>query len=231
MGSQYIDVVIFALVAVFIGLRLRSVLGRRTGNERPPRQFGPMNGSAGGPVNGGTVTPLRRGNGNYAPPVIEGKAVPVGGGGPGTELASIQAVDPSITPESFLAGARGAFAMVLRAFAQGDENALRPLLSDEVFENFARVIRGRRDAGEVCSNQLVDLVSAEIVEAEMAGRDAHVTVRFVSQQVIAVKDAHGAVVEGDPSKTVQVTDLWTFARDPRSRDPNWTLIATRSQDE
>ncbi len=229
MGSQYIDVVIFALVAIFIGLRLRSVLGRRTGNERPPPQFGPMNGSAGGPVNGGTVTPLRPGSGSYAPaPIIEGKAVPVAANAP-PGLAAIQALDPSITVDSFLGGARAAFAMILDAFTRGDEAALRPLLSDEVFENFARVIHNRRDAGETCHNQLVNVVSAEMAEAEMVGRNAHITVRFVSHQIIVVKDAHGQVVEGDPAQTVQVTDLWTFARDPRSRDPNWTLVATRSE--
>ena len=228
MGSQYIDVVVFALVAVFIGLRLRSVLGRRTGNERPPPQFGPTGGAPGGPVNGGTVTPLRPGAGSYAPPIIEGKAVPVGASAP-AGLAAIQALDPSITAETFLGGARAAFAMILQAFTHGDENALRPLLSDEVFENFGRVIRNRKDAGETCLSQLVSLVSAEIAEAEMVGNEAHITVRFVSDQVIVVKDAHDQVVEGDPGKTVRLTDVWTFARDPRSRNPNWTLVATRSE--
>ena len=77
----------------------------------------------------------------------------------------------------------------------------------------------------------MSIVSADIVEAVLLERQARITVRFISQQVIVVKDAQGAVVEGDPAKTVQVTDLWTFARDPRSRDPNWILVATRSQDE
>jgi predicted lipid-binding transport protein (Tim44 family) len=230
MGSQYVDVVIFALVAIFIALRLRSVLGRRTGNERPPQQLGPLNGSPGGSTGGpmgGNVTPLRPSSGSYGAPVIEGRAVPVAAADP--KLASIQAVDPSITADAFLGGARAAFAMILQAFAHGDENALRPLLSDEVFENFARVIHNRRGAGETCENQLVSIVSAEIVEGQMLGREAHVTVRFVSNQIIVVKDAQGAVIEGDPATTVQLTDVWTFSREPRSRNPNWTLVATRSE--
>jgi predicted lipid-binding transport protein (Tim44 family) len=232
MGSQYVDVVVFALVAIFIALRLRSVLGRRTGNERPPPQFGPtggpLNGSSGGSVGGGNVTPLRPGaSSSFGGPIVEGRAVPVPAADP--HLASIQAIDPSITADTFVGGARAAFAMILQAFAHGEEAALRPLLSDEVYENFARVIHNRRDAGETCENQLVNIVSAEIVEGEMVGRDAHVTVRFTSHQIIVVKDAQGAVVEGDPAKTVQLVDVWTFSRDPRSRNPNWTLIATRSE--
>jgi predicted lipid-binding transport protein (Tim44 family) len=227
MGSQYFEVLVFALVALFIGLRLRSVLGRRTGNERQPPQFGAP-GVGPGPSN---VTPLR--------PATEPRAVgPIVDVGPippsdpvAAGFASIRSVDPSITADGFLSGAGAAFDMILRAFAQGDETALRPLLADDVFQNFTKVIRARREAGETCENKLVRIVSGEIVEAGMAGRFARVTVRFVSQQIIVVKDAQGAVVEGDADKTVQLTDLWTFERDPRSKDPNWALVATRSQDE
>ncbi len=222
--SHYIDVVIFAMVAIFIGLRLRAVLGRRTGNERPPPQFGtPMNGN---------VTPLRPAADVRGPgPVIEGVAVPAGETGVAATLGRIQALDPSLTPEMFMGGARAAFEMIVGAFTKGDETTLRPLLSEEVFNNFAGVIRARRDAHETCENRLVRIVSADIVEAELLERQARITVRFISQQIIVVKDAQGAVVEGDPNKAIQVTDLWTFARDPRSRDPNWILVATRSQDE
>jgi len=221
--SHYIDVIIFAMVAVFIGLRLRAALGKRTGNERPPQQLGPAS---------GTVTPFRpasdaRGTG----PVIEGTVAPTGEAAVAATLARIQSVDPTLTPDAFMGGARAAFAMILGAFTKGEEAALRPLLSDEVFGNFHQVIEARHAANEVCENQLVRVVAAEIVEAELTDRQARITVRFVSQQVIVVKNAAGAVVEGDPDKTVQLTDLWTFARDPRSRDPNWLLIATRSQEE
>ena len=229
MGSGYVDVVVFALIAIFVGLRLRSVLGRRTGNELPPSQFGrfggsPRPGQSGGPD--GSVVPLRP----NSSPIIEGSAVPVADP-VAAGLARIQALDPSITAEGFAEGARSAFAMILDAFAKGDEPALRPLLADETFQNFVQVIRQRHEAGETCDNHLVRIASADIVEADLAGRMARITVRFVTQQVIVVKDAHGAVVEGDPAKQVQVTDLWTFARDPQSRDPNWALVATRSPDE
>ncbi len=232
MGSNYVDVVVFALIAIFIGLRLRSVLGRRTGNEQPPSRFRGFGGSGGnGAPDGpsGVVTPLRPQTRSEGP-IIEGTAVPaadpVAAG-----MARIQALDPTITADTFTGGARQAFAMILEAFAKGDEPVLRPLLADDVFQNFVRVIRQRREAGETCDNHLVRVVSAEVVEADMVGREARITVRFVSQQVIVVKNAQGEVVEGDPAKQVQVTDLWTFGRDPRARDPNWALVATRSQDE
>jgi len=222
-GSHYIDVIIFAMVAIFIALRLRSVLGRRTGNERPPQQLGQARSN---------VTPFRppadvRG----APPVIDGTATPVGETAVATTLARIQQIDPSVTPDSFLGGARGAFEMILASFAKGDEASLRPLLSDEVYANFDSVIQSRRKSHETCENQLVRIVAAEIVEAELTERMARITVQFTSQQIIVVRDAQGAVVEGDPAKPVQLIDLWTFARDPRSRDPNWILVATRSQEE
>lgn len=233
MGSNYVDVVVFALIAIFIGLRLRSVLGRRTGNEQPPSRFrgfgGGGNGNSPPDGPGGVVTPLRP-QARTDGPVIEGSAVPaadpVAAG-----MARIQVLDPSITADAFTGGAQHAFAMILDAFAKGDEPTLRPLLADDVFQNFVRVIRQRREAGETCDNHLVRIASAQVVEADMAGRQARITVRFVSQQVIVVKSPQGEVVEGDPAKQVQVTDLWTFARDPRSRDPNWVLVATRSQDE
>ncbi len=227
MGSQYFEVLVFALVALFIGLRLRSVLGRRTGNERQPPQFGAP-GVGPGPSN---VTPLRpAADGRAAGPIIDVGPIPPSDPVT-TGFASIRSIDPSITADGFLGGAGAAFEMILRAFAQGEETVLRPLLADDVFQNFAKVIRARHEAHETCENKLVRIVSADIVEAGMAGRFARVTVRFVSQQIIVVKDAQGTVVEGDANKTVQLTDLWTFERDPRSKDPNWALVATRSQDE
>lgn len=222
-GSHYVDVIIFAMVAIFIALRLRSVLGRRTGNERPPQQIGAPRTN---------VTPLRQTAEPRAPgPVIDGVATPVADGGTAAALARIGQLDPTFAPDAFLGGARAAFEMILAAFAKGEETALRPLLSDEVFGNFHGVIQSRRDAHETCDNQLVRIASADIVEADFAGAMARVTVRFASQQIIVVRDAQGAVVEGDPAKTAQLVDLWTFARDPRSRDPNWILVATRSQEE
>ena len=216
-GSQFIDIILFAMVAIFLGLRLRSVLGRRTGAERPPMTSG-FNRPAAKPADNVVDMANRRA------PAPAASSLPSG-------LAEIAAVDPSFSWEGFQKGAAAAFEMILRAFTQGDEASLRPLLADAVFQNFTQAIRARAEAGEVSLSELVRLESAELVEAGMNGRTASVTMRFVSQQVIVIKDAEGRVVEGDPSQPVQITDVWTFARDTRSRSPNWVLAATRSSQE
>jgi len=218
MNDQFIDIILFAMVAVFLGLRLRSVLGRRTGAEPPAA---------------GVVRPAPRPAGDT---VIElpTRRRPANGGADGviaSGLAAIAAVDPRFTPEGFVEGSKRAFAMIVEAFAKGDERSLRPLLSDEVFRNFQQAVAARRQAGEICQSELEQIVSADIVEALSDGPTARIVMRFVSRQLILVRDAAGAVVEGNPDQNVRLTDLWTFARDLRSADPNWLLVATRSQEE
>ena len=229
-GSQFIDIILFAMVAVFLGLRLRSVLGRRTGNEPPPPEarFG---GRPGTPANGAAVPDAvvdlaqRR-----QWPAAEPERLPPSNSLAG-RLAQIGAIDRRFDPQSFAQGARMAFEMIVRAFAQGDEATLRPLLSDEVYENFSAAIRARQQAGETSQSEVQRVESAEIVEAHFDGRMARIDMRFVSYQLIVVKDATGAVVEGDPSRPVRLIDLWSFARDVRSTNPNWLLVATSSHDE
>ncbi|HLN25361.1 MAG TPA: Tim44/TimA family putative adaptor protein [Patescibacteria group bacterium] len=221
-GSQFIDIIFFAMVAVYLGLRLRSALGKRTGNERPPAERG----FTGGPPPD-NVVPMNQPRPAAAAPVAS--APPAGSVAAG--VAEIVRADSSFSPEAFKSGAAAAFEMIVRAFAQGDEATLRPLLADEVFENFSHAIRSRKEAGEVCQSELVTLSEVDLVDAGMDGRIARVTVRFVSQQIIVIKDAAGTVVEGDPSRTTQIIDLWGFARDTRSRSPNWLLVATASHDE
>ncbi len=229
-GSQFIDIILFAMVAVFLGLRLRSVLGRRTGHEAPPPEarFGgrggtPANGSAGAD----TVVDLAQRRQKAPEPFeVQPSANTLAG-----RLAQIGAADRSFEPQAFVQGAGMAFEMIVRAFAQGDESTLRPLLSDEVFENFSSAIRARQQAGETSQSELQRIESADIVEARMDGRTARIDVRFVSRQLIVVRDASGAVVEGDPAQPVRLVDLWSFARDTRSTNPNWLLVATSSHDE
>jgi predicted lipid-binding transport protein (Tim44 family) len=236
-GSQFIDIILFAMVAVFLGLRLRSVLGRRTGNERPPAELGfdrTKNGTAATPPSNAAATPpgnnvIDMGQRRRAPADSGGEA-PVGGT-LGAGLDQISRADPNFTAEGFLEGARAAFEMIVQAFARGDDATLRPLLADEVFDNFVQAIQGRAAAHEICQSELLHIVSADLVDASMDGRIARISVRFVSQQIIVVRDAHGNVIEGDPAHPAQIIDLWSFARDPRSPNPNWLLVATRSLDE
>jgi predicted lipid-binding transport protein (Tim44 family) len=212
---QFVDIIFFAMVAAFLVLRLRSVLGRRTGQERPP----------GSRPDGDNVValPERRG------PAPSFEAPP--GSEIAQNLALIQNADPSFTPDSFMGGARAAFGMIVAAYAAGDAPALRPLLSDEVFRNFSTAIDTRRTAGETLDTEVVKLKSMDVTEARMDGSNALVTVTFVSDQVNVVRDAQGHVVDGDPSRIAEVTDIWTFARDTRAKDPNWLLVATRIPDE
>jgi predicted lipid-binding transport protein (Tim44 family) len=211
----FIDIVLFAMVAVFLVLRLRSVLGRRTGTERRRE-----------------LVERTAGAENVVSLPERGKPVEANGGAaPGSVAAGIAAIrtaDPSFDPEGFLRGARGAFEMILGAFAAGDTATLRPLLADEVYEPFADAIRARQEAKQVHETNLLSIKSADIAEAELDGRIAHVTVRFASDQTHATRDAEGRIVDGDPEKVAEKTDFWTFARDTHASDPNWQLVTTRS---
>ena len=227
-GSQFIDIIIFAMIAVFLGLRLRSVLGRRTGEEPPPPAGDPTFGNGANPAGNGstartdTVVQLAQ----RRRPVVSQAEAPLAVG-----LSLIAAADASFSAEHFLSGAARAFEMIVQAFAAGDVNTLNPLLSPEVFENFQQAIRSRQEAGETCFSKLEEIVTTELIEATIVGGQARITVRFVSRQLILIKNASDQVVEGNPDRAVQITDLWTFARVLRSSNPNWLLVATSSQDE
>jgi len=217
-GFQFLDLVFFAAVAVFLVMRLRSVLGRRTGTEQRRDPF------AGAPAQGQPAAVPPR-------PLPDLSAKPAVGAEPplGAGIARIREADPSFEEAHFTAGARTAFEMILHAFAAGDAATLRPLLSDEVFANFNGAIEERRKAGHVLTTTLVGIRSLDVIEADLQGRNAVVTVKIVSDQINVTQDAAGKTIEGDPTAVTSITDIWTFSRNTRSRDPNWTLVATRSQ--
>lgn len=225
-GLAFFDIVFFALVAGFLILRLRSVLGRRTGNENRERWTPRLPRS----TPGQPAPAAERGNDNVTPfPGREpAKAeAPAPGGSPlDAALTQIRLADPSFEPAGFAEGARSAFEMIVTAYAQGDTATLRPLLADDVYDNFAAAIRGRQDAKQTLETTLIAIKSAEIVEARIEGRTAFVTVKFVSEQVNVTRNAAGEVVDGDPNRVTIVTDVWTFARNTRSTDPNWALVQT-----
>jgi len=138
------------------------------------------------------------------------------------------AVDGSFDVKHFLAGARAAYEMIVTAFAAGDRRTLRGLLSREVYDGFEAAIRERESRGEIVETRFVSIDKADITGAELRGRAAQITVRFVSQLVSVTHHRSGAVIEGSPDKVTDVTDVWTFARDVVSRDPNWKLVATEA---
>jgi len=237
---QLFDIILFALIAIFLVLRLRSVLGRRDGHDG-----GPQDKSKGKPA-----APLRRdalgrpvGNDGEDDNVIElpgmrrdetsaQPAAPAADETFGYEgllaegIKTIRKTDPAFNPKEFLHGARMAFEMILNAYAAGDLKTLKNLLSAEVYGGFAQAIEEREAKDHTLQETLVGFKSAELMEADVDGRDVALTVKFVSEQISALMDANGAVIEGDPAKVVTATDFWTFARSLKSRNPNWTLVAT-----
>ena len=144
-------------------------------------------------------------------------------------LALIREAEPGFDKEGFLAGARGAFEMVVTSFSAGDTETLRPLLSDEVFDNFSQAIAERTEKKQTLETTLVGIRSADIIEASMDGRVAFLTMKVVSEQINVTRDEAGEVSDGNPTHVATVTDIWTFAHNTRSRNPNWTLVATDSQ--
>jgi predicted lipid-binding transport protein (Tim44 family) len=221
--------VIFALVALFVAYKLRSVLGMRSDSDRPA---------------GGLLAPLRRAPAptpSLAPVDAAATIAPVPAA-PSAErwtgaadpeawsgLDAIVAEDRNFAPETFLSGARAAYEIVVHAFAAGDASTLRGLMAPEAFANFDNAIRARAAAGHVLSTTVVSIDGATIKAAQLAGSNAQINVRFASKLASVTRDRAGAVVEGSPTEVADHLDLWTFVRDVRSRDPHWLLTATQAE--
>ena len=218
---QLLDIILFAAVAGFLLFRLRSVLGRRTGNERRrPDPFAPK------PPVGTPVAPVVPSLFDAAPPTAA-PVTPVSA--PGNEgIAALQAADPSFTPDAFLTGSRTAFTLILQSFASGDTAALQPLLGPDVYAAFTQAIQARNAAKETHDTKVIAIKSATIEHIAIEGGTSLVTVKLVSDQIIDTRDAGGKMIEGDAETPVEKTDFWTFSRLLRARNPNWTLVATHS---
>ena len=231
--SSFIEILILAVVAGFIGLKLYGSLGRRTGHEEtPPRQtqapeagddnIVPLPGRA---PTGAIPRPADAETGR--PPDDE-LGRPPDDAGLAAGLTRIKIADPSFERDQFLSGARGAFEMIVTAFAKGELDDLKGLASPSVLASFAGAVGDRKVAGHVRDLTLIAIHDAAIIEAEVERRVARVTLRFRSEQIDVTRDAAGAVVDGNPKEPRRIEDIWTFERDTRARDPNWTLVATRS---
>ncbi|MDP6804093.1 MAG: Tim44/TimA family putative adaptor protein [Rhodospirillales bacterium] len=226
MGDGFIDIIFFAMIAAFLVLRLRSVLGRRDGHES-----GHSDSIASSPGAERTSDKIVHLSDQSIAGEEEDGADPAEADSPlAVGLARIRQGDSSFDENEFLSGARMAFEMILSAYAEGNDQALEPLLSPEVYGNFARAIEDRNRAGETVEETLVCIKESVILEASMEGRTAQVTVKFISEQISVTRNREGEVSDGDPNAVIEVTDFWTFARDTRSRDLNWTLVETRSLD-
>jgi predicted lipid-binding transport protein (Tim44 family) len=234
---MHVDIytIIFLALAVFIFLRLRNVLGQRTGSERPPfdraardvvrspqdNNVVPLPGAV---IDSAPLAPTA----DVTPPSDRWKGVAEPGSALASGLNAIAAQDSSFDAQHFITGARGAYEMIVLAFANGDRRALKDLLSSEVYDSFESAIKDREKQERKTETRFVSIDKAEIVSAELRDRSAQLTVRFVSQMISVTRDKTGAVVDGNADKVSDITDVWTFAHDLSSRDPNWKLVGTGS---
>jgi predicted lipid-binding transport protein (Tim44 family) len=207
------------------------VLGRRTGSERPP--YDPFQQRKQTPTApGDKVVELRR---PVAPPLAtpeapHGDVIAATGLTAADGLRAVATADRTFKADTFIAGAKSAYEMIVTAFAEGDRGTLKQLLSKEVYDGFVQAITDREARGETMEFKFVGIDKADITGAALKGPTAQVTVRFMSKLVSATHDKAGAVIDGDPTHVGDVTDIWTFAREVAARDPNWKLVATESVD-
>jgi predicted lipid-binding transport protein (Tim44 family) len=216
------QLIILAAIAVFVLWRLKNVLGTRTGYEKPAR-----------PSVEPVAEPRRRAR-DFE--VIEGGAdldediaqVAEADSETAAALRRMAAAEPGFRPSEFVEGAKQAYEMILMAFETGDTKALRPLLSDEVYDSFVSAIREREQNGLTVEARFVGVKEARIFSAIYTEetREADIEVRFVGELVSVVRNAEHEVVEGDPNEIRRQTDLWTFTRRMGADDPNWVLTAT-----
>jgi predicted lipid-binding transport protein (Tim44 family) len=229
--------IIFLALAVFIFLRLRSVLGQRTGRERPPYDpYSARDAAVRSPATDKVVTlpqrpaePASTRPVEVTPPSADRwKGVADSGSSTASGLDAIVAADPSFDVKHFITGARAAYEMIVTAFAEGDRRQLRNLLSREVYDGFDAAITEREGRGETAETRFVSIDGSTIASAELRARTAQITIRFVSKLISATRERSGNVIEGNAEKVTDVTDVWTFARDISSRDPNWKVVATEA---
>ncbi|MFZ4808966.1 MAG: Tim44/TimA family putative adaptor protein [Hyphomicrobiaceae bacterium] len=228
------------VVAVVAIIKLRSVLGKRTGDEEGRLQQRARARETAERAAADKVVALPRRGREEAPPAqprqtptpadVEARFKVAAAGDAAVEQGLLQVfrADASFDPEHFVKGAKQAYEMIVTAFAEGNRKILKDLLNREVYEGFAAAIADRESRGEQIDQSFVGINRVEIVEAEMKQGRASLTLRFVSQLISATRDRGGQVISGDPQRITEVTDIWTFARDVNSRNPNWQLIATQA---
>ena len=238
MGTDNIITLFFLIVAALIFLNLRSVLGKRTGSEKPP--FDPYTrdprsvDTRSQPADDGKVITLPRRDQQQAPMETSNRYQVIDDFVPARtdlndKLRRVYDVDPTFEPRQFVDGAKVAYEMIVQGFAEGDRKSLKALLSNEVYQGFDQAISAREKAGQKVKSTFIGIEKAEITDARLDGSEVTITMRIVSQLISATYDASGEVVEGNADAVAEVIDSWSFARDTRSRDPNWKLVQTQSE--
>ncbi len=223
---------IFAGLAIFVALKLKSVLGTRNGDEKPPQNpFESKTKPDAKTSNNDNVIampryPVKPPADEPAPWRWEGLATE------GTPLASsldtLVNVDKGFDPRHFMSGAKSAYEMIISAFAHTDRKTLQNLLAPDVFAGFNNVMTGREQRNEKAEVTFVSIDKADLIDAQANGTMMQVSVRFQSKMISVTRDNNGAVVDGNPELISDITDIWTFARDAGTKDPNWKLVATEA---
>jgi predicted lipid-binding transport protein (Tim44 family) len=232
MFSSPFDIVFFAIIAVFIAFKLYKVLGRTDENDKNMPS---------GKINWGNPFPKPVEQRTPADEAAHAESNVIGLPRPpeapmhenaeiATILTAINYTDRNFTAKKFITGARKAFDIVLDAFAKGDKNALAALLSSDVYQEFSDALDARKEAGEELQTTLIAIIESNIIHATLTKNIAHITVKFISDQVNIVKNTAGEIISGDISGVERVEDEWTFLRNVESVNPNWTIIATDHQD-
>ena len=227
-----VDILIFALIALALILKLKSVLGTRSGNETP--QNNPFAYQA----EGKAVKPAHINNGTAEdagytvvvnPDLIAAEFNKEGAIAAGLE--EIAEADRDFDINEFMDGAQYAFELIVTSFAQGARDDLKPLLSPKLYEDFNNTIKARELVGHSAQTEIHRITEAKIIEAHLGGTMAYITVSYTVEQTSVTRDKAGAVIEGNPDKISTVKDIWTFMRDTRAEDLNWLLIETRAAEK
>ena len=217
MNPSLLQLLVLAGIAVFLILKLRSVLGTREGFEKPPVPLDDLRPQA-----------------KRSFEVIEGGADRdiidhvAEGSDAAKALAEMKRAEPGFSVSDFLKGARGAYEMILMAFERGELDSIRPFLSDEVEASFAQAINARDREGQTVEANFIGLRDMQLADAEFdsTSRTAEITVRFTGELTSVVRNKAGEVIEGHPTNVKRQRDAWTFARRMGVQDPNWQLVAT-----
>ena len=214
----FIDILIFAAIALFLIFRLRSILGNRDGFEQKR------------PEQSAFDATVQTENDNSAPkkivPLRANNAVANGEG-----LEAVRRADPSFKDDDFMQGATGAFSLILQAFADGDLATLRRLLAFELYEEFASSVHTRNKEGDQLEITVQSIDDVQLIDASVKDFIASVTVKFVSQQSRVVTDKDGQVIDDESEEQATITDIWVFERDTQLNDPNWKLVETQTEDD
>ena len=247
MMNDFFDLttLIFIGIAIVVLLRLRSVLGTRTGTERPPSNRikpseKPTDIDNDKVVNLHPAKKSPSASDKEQSDILSERArrdleeeIEKFANGDETlakALKEINKLDSSFTPKSFISGAKYAYEMIVTAFAKGDKRTLKNLLAKDVFEGFSQAIKTREDAGYKVDFTFVGLPKVEFSDARLEGNIAFVTIRFFAEIVSATRDENGNLIEGNADQVANIADSWTFSRNVKSKDPNWKLVATDQLD-